>query len=346
MRMKLIIHAGWGKTGSTALQTYLSSNEKSLKEQGVFFSGLFFERCPFYQVDLPGFDMQAAPVRFASMIASSTFDTASYIVDQVAKLQAYCDARSYHTAIWSNEGIVAAVHQIGSALSRLPKSVDVEFVVYIRRQDHWLLSAYKQWGIRHKTYSGQVRSFDEWLQRFCGLADYNEVLSIWEKHIDSNRIRVRIYEKGQDVVCDFFGMFGIEQNVKSTREHPTPSSDELIFYKVVNSFYDEPHLPDEVESFLRRSRLDIARARDVKFTIDFPSPARLSEILSNFAASNAKLGRFSTGDYEVRFPDGQAINYENETLSLEAVVSAMLLSLIRAEHRIHLLESKLNDMEG
>src|SRR5437667_280063 len=67
--------------------------------------------------------------------------------------------------------------KVAPAFNAVADRVQLEIVAYLRRQDRWAVSAYKQWGIKHKTYEGPVQPFTKWFNpEEC---DYLTVLNRW-----------------------------------------------------------------------------------------------------------------------------------------------------------------------
>ena len=99
-----------------------------------------------------------------------------------------------------------------------------KIIIYLRRQDLWLQSAYPQWAIKDKQEDGPVLSFQEWYERFRqgrlrwwqpGDLDYYALLVSWAKVFGRNSLIIRVFEIGQlergDVVSDFFKHSGLPQ---------------------------------------------------------------------------------------------------------------------------------------
>lgn len=343
--MKLIIHAGWGKTGSSAIQKFLSSRNNDLEEEGILYSGLFFENCPFYEKEVKGFENMAAPVRFAAMVADSNYNLKAYLLEQIELLKRHCTDKGYHTVIWSNEGIALAVEQLAPLFSEICRTIDIEFVVYLRRQDDWFLSAYKQWGIKHKTYKGKPLNFVEWLKLYEKQADYNDVLSSWEKIISIDSIHVRVFDKCSDVVSDFCSLARLPiETSNDNRFYDSVSAEELALHKLYNVFFDEPHLPFDLELFIKRSHLQPNLADSATLDLGFPTKEELHSVYSKYIDQNIELTRFSKSGYSVEFHDDETKDINQPQVSYESILGCLLFTSIRSEQRIRQLEVMLEKL--
>ena len=86
--------------------------------------------------------------------------------------------------------------------SEVAHAYDTEVVIYLRRQDELLLSAWRQW------YAKIYSDFWGWLVTQVGLlGDWRSVLNQWENVVGRDSMRVRLYERrrliSEDVVRDF-----------------------------------------------------------------------------------------------------------------------------------------------
>src|SRR3546814_15994242 len=105
-----------------------------------------------------------------------------------------------HTLLWSNESFFDRNAQILEAFALLRDELDVTVVAYIRRHDSWARSAYMQWGLKHKTYTGRLKSFREWA--IGGAPKFAEKLQAFN-HLGVSKIILRNLDAVDDSVTDF-----------------------------------------------------------------------------------------------------------------------------------------------
>ena len=99
---------------------------------------------------------------------------------------------------------------------------ELEIVLYVRRQDDFLLSAWQQW------YCKQFDDFWSWLTRCVGvMGNWRLPLEDWEKVVPYENIHVRIYDRSQlinnDVVHDFCQYLNTNVPLKYSEAEVNPS---------------------------------------------------------------------------------------------------------------------------
>ena len=142
--MKLVVHVGAGKTGTSSIQSSLSQNSVLLKEQGFFYLGMYFE-------GLLGKEhfKDGPAVDFARDLKEREEYFEQFVLESITAAKHKLEKIGIHTAIWSNEGLFTAIAKTKALFARISEIVELEVVSYLRRQDSWYLSAYQQWGIKH-----------------------------------------------------------------------------------------------------------------------------------------------------------------------------------------------------
>lgn len=239
MPNKLIIHIGANKTGSSAIQRFLSMNSLALREEGIIIPDNDFQIAEQVQGDhVFGFqELLESPLEGRVQL-----EDAIEVVDG-----AYPEAS---TILLSAENLTA--NPVAPSLfENLINRYDTRVIIYIRRQDEYILSSWQQW------YSKIWTDFWAWVISVVGmLGNWRAYLENWETVIPRDRITVRIFERpkleGGDVIADFYSILGISRPL-STLAYPesavNPSfsdaimdlvkGNELIFRNVHdNDFYN------------------------------------------------------------------------------------------------------------
>lgn len=236
--IRLILHMGAGKTGSTSIQQTLKHAQETLKRNGFWYLGLMLENAheakySWQRETTTNFDFNRLGKEAGSKQLVSVL---------VPTLEA-ARAHGIHTLIWSNESFFDVNDAILDGLSHLQNElINVELVVYIRRHDSWARSAYLQWGIKHKTYKGGLRPFHEWVR--YALPKFSERLeAIAEKRVGS--LNIRNYDHNKDVVNDFIAVCGLEgAKLEHRRANDTPDAAELLLRALFNEQFSEAVLPN------------------------------------------------------------------------------------------------------
>ena len=206
--MKLIVHIGAGKTGSSSIQDTLAADNtaSALLEKGIFYTGLMMDKTP----KLEGCVWQfhgGSDIFFADKDrAQKTAQLQAILTREVASAQ----ETGIQTIIWSNEWMFGRHGSVVPALIGLLEAyqdLEIKVLCYVRRHDKWARSAYTQWGIKHKTYNGRIRSFHEWIKgrNFA----YAASIQPW---MDSfpGAVEIANYDAIPNVVEDFFARIDVD----------------------------------------------------------------------------------------------------------------------------------------
>lgn len=192
--MKLLIHFGVHRTGTTFIQSNLAQNQRALKENGFLY---------------PNIQHNASHVRLPTLLKSNTLtptDVIAEIEDQITP--------AIHTVILSSENF--CYPQCHEALKQISEGFELYAMVYLRRQDLWLESWYNQhvkW-----PWSGQFSgsSFADFLRRIDDFQwiDYRKLLNSVEQLVPRDRIHVKdLDEHGlQNSFEDFLQYCGIRSS--------------------------------------------------------------------------------------------------------------------------------------
>lgn len=204
MPEKLIVHIGANKTGSSAIQRFLSMNSLVLREEGVVVPNNDFhvsDKVQGYHVF--GFqELLQNPLEGRRRL--------EYAIDSVA---AACpEAR---TILLSAENL-AANPAAPSLFEDLIKEFDTRIVMYIRRQDEYILSSWQQWN------SKISKDFWAWAISEVGKrGNWHAYLKNWENVVTKDRISVRVFERSRlenaDVVEDFYNMLDLVRPMSTLR---------------------------------------------------------------------------------------------------------------------------------
>ncbi len=238
-KKKLTVHIGANKTGSSAIQRFLSMNSLALRAEGIIIPDNEFRVAD---------KIQGYHVFGFGELLKSPLEGRKRLEDAIDAVDvAYPRA----TAILLSAENLAANPAAPSLFENLVKRYDTKVIVYIRRQDEYILSSWQQW------YSKISADFWAWVSSVVGiLGNWRAYLENWETVIPRDKITVRIFERsrleGGDVIADFYSMLGISKPL-SALSYPegtvNPSfsdaimdlvkGNELIFRNVHdNDFYD------------------------------------------------------------------------------------------------------------
>lgn len=180
-KLKIYIHIGQPKTGSSSIQRYLSTHSTELlTNHGVW-----------YPISDQGtFSGPTSPEEVVGQL--------SQIIDSGPQ-----DGTPFQSIVLSHEGLLAQA-QWAKALHGLVNSLHLQpfILCYIRRQDIWLESAWKQWGAKHVAFP----TIQHYMRIALPNLNWMKQLLPWVESFGRECMVVRRFERreiGDDVVRDF-----------------------------------------------------------------------------------------------------------------------------------------------
>jgi hypothetical protein len=326
--MRIVLHIGVYKTGTTAVQSFLARHRSALAGRGVLYPESFTR-----------FDAHH-PLPWALGVGHRDKDSSVRPDEVVRAILQEADSARADTVILSSEEFLNL-----EAAERLPKlkrlfdGHEIEILIYLRRQDSLLLSTYGQhvrmYSIR---FSGTISDFLLKHSNFLIKYNYWQTLQRWAKVFGSDAMHIKLYDQARfpegNIVedfadtlgldldgCDVRKVSGINRNLSDLglevlRRLNAMPLDEATHHKLIR-FLDESPLQGQGEYQLlsRRNR---------------------QELMGQFDNSNARVARHWLGRddgvlFERREPSDGAEDlpgYErpNEDLVVNALVDCLARS--------------------
>jgi hypothetical protein len=286
--MKLFVHIGQGKTGSSAIQAFLNINRKKLADDfGILYP------------DFSGTDLSIGDLHNHGIFINKAKEDPNYCISEFKRCMAYCkekhiekiilSAENWHNPIWRE-----TLSQITEACQIRPK-----IILYLRRQDYWIESAWKQWGAKNEKF----RSIKEYAGNKS--LDWLGVIQLWLEHFEKSDFIIHTFEKemiGDDVVSDFLKIFQINDK-------------NLFLLPKENNFTSNPGFVPEVVEIMNQSKsifdhIHDNRLLDLLFeylpskyhkknpfaSYGFLSPKERIEILNQYEESNKRIAELFFND--------------------------------------------------
>jgi hypothetical protein len=264
---RLTLHIGIHRTGTTGLQRALAANRERLPALGKCY--------PFKETNHQDI---AWAIHRGKMTGK----------DLVKKLERYADKGHI---ILSGEDF--CIHRNLDWLAPLREVYDVDAIVYLRRQDHWLMSWYNQhikWPFSRRHSVMTPGEFLACLDEFYWL-DFEHMLGLWEQALGREKVTLRIIEKGQveDAIGDFLDHVGIDAKTlafdASAQNDSLPT--ETLEYVRRAGMYDIPG-PERVAiiGFLQ----EVAKSANCKARTLYTAAERQG-VLDRFEGSNRAAAR-------------------------------------------------------
>jgi hypothetical protein len=198
--MRLILHIGAGKCGSSAIQQYLTVNASALRQSGVL--------VPDKNMDTTGDVTGEQSWLFQEVMAAASPSSVNRA--RFAALQEQMAASDLHTAVLSAENLM---NEAAFAVACAPAAEifdQVQIVSYIRRQDDYLISAWCQWWFKVHA------SIGDYIKKSQQAAHWARIIRRWEDVFGTERINVKLFQQGSlinnDIVDDFVETTGISRD--------------------------------------------------------------------------------------------------------------------------------------
>jgi hypothetical protein len=199
--MKLTIHVGVGKTGTTSIQKFLSENYDILLKSKILYS-------PFLNDNSKGYLKTLGPEPVLHL------NNERLLLEKLSKLNKVLIEGEIEHFIWSNEAMYQAEYKFIKLIKKSLDYTSVNIVFYIRRQDSWFQSAFYQWGWKHKTYQGAyLINFEEFFEKFEDWGYYHKKIELWGSIFGFENINIQAFEKNQlatGLISNFCKLVGLE----------------------------------------------------------------------------------------------------------------------------------------
>jgi len=276
MEKTIYLHIGGRKTGTTAIQLFLSSNRAQLKKKGYLYPG--YPRQEHHDI--------TREILFHSLSKTS--------VSQVLKKYREEIRRSpCNNVILSAEGLEGLFQKVSLLEEFLLQDSAVRIIFYVRRQDERIESNYNQ-----MVKGAMIRTHETFSQYYGSgnlpLLDYYNVLLPWRDAFGKENILVRCYEKEQipnGIIRDFLTTVGLELDksfiIPQTWANPSLNWDLIEIIRLCNiQFKDDISFHRYLLNSLKNVKLNEGLKKQYLL-----SPHQRRDLIEKYAESNEKVAR-------------------------------------------------------
>jgi len=190
--MKLILHIGTHKTGSTALQRFLHINDEALKAHGCLYPTTYRNGKWHDQI----------------------FEDCKPNMIKVLKQE----FRGFETAVISYEGAYTAETHTIEQLKRLSDNIEIQ--VFFRNQVDWFNSSFNQQFKAHRQPIKNICTFDYRRAEIVRIFDLNFHLLRWERFFDRSQIKVIPYDTKSSPYDRLLASLGISMVARQKLNYP------------------------------------------------------------------------------------------------------------------------------
>ncbi len=199
---RLVLHIGMHKTGTTTLQWFFVLNRPWLRLLGIDYPKAF---------DANGRRMPKHNELFHAISHEKDFQRPHpFFGPSAARVEALADRlKPGRITLLSAEGFSGESPAFAAAFAPLRERADVRVICFLRRQDDWSQSFYKQMVMSREVREG--RPFAEFLKAESTRAhlDYRQLLGWWADAFGEQAIRVAIYPPDAGMLRTFLGAAGL-----------------------------------------------------------------------------------------------------------------------------------------
>lgn len=342
------LHIGLHKTGTTALQYFLAQNNSVLNQHGICFPDLgvhyaninFKRNGHFLIAPLLGTEGKHTEVWPGDYYESA--------LDDVQKL-----AKTYDKIILSDEAIWQRSGFRGDHFwSKIKedfnkRGLDVRIIAYVRRQDLWIQSYWKQ-----RVKVGSTRTFPAYVKRVRDAGfyplDYCAYMDMLSAVFGKESLIIRVYEKGQyqgpehTLHSDFLDIFGLTLSdgfvIRQEVYNTSLDGSSIELRRILNGIpevNDKDHvLKDSVAEILKANGFSVPPVRYSLF-----APGEQKAFLDYYSESNSRLAKEYLGredgvlfyDKLTELPEGT--EDERGLLRDTILLAGQAVSLLEHENR-------------
>lgn len=357
MKKKIYIHIGAHKTGTSAIQTFLSLNREMLKTKGFLYPGM--ERAHH--------SIAGEFRRFSlSQITNNPKSSTLTYFDEINK-------SNLDNIILSSEIFECLHSSVESLKAFIDDKFEVKIIFYVRRQDEKIESMYNS-SIKNPKIRSKI-SFPDFISgksdttqndSFClsqcceefGDLDYYSVLLPWERAFGKKNIIVRCYEKEQllnGIFQDFLEVMGIvfdeKFQIPNERINPSLNWDVIEMLRLCHIQSNEDI---RFHMFLLKN-LAVINRDDKEKNQRLLSPQQRCDIIIKYEESNAKVAREYLGRDDGRLfytplprPDDLWEQYEGLTLEkvVQILTQMMFNQDIKFQREIRAIRKQESEMKN
>ncbi|MCB1385676.1 MAG: hypothetical protein KDJ80_07015 [Nitratireductor sp.] len=257
---RIILHVGTEKTGTTSIQKYFWDNREKYRERGLCYPECLGTQNHVGLVTCARGFAENDSIRILQEIYSrSTHER----YKRRARLQFRREIENFDTIVLSNEHLSARLRK-PEEFKRLKSFLDVEandvkVVLYVRRQDEFLISSYTAHILAGSTAPFSIPGVDRGHMRY----NYRLLLDRWAEAFGIGNLTVRKYQKASfpdgSVVKDFCKTVGIDSLGQQAdyNENTSLDANKLEFLRRLNKFL--PLISEGRRGFDRTKLLSLIR---------------------------------------------------------------------------------------
>lgn len=289
---ELLLHIGMPKTGTTAIQHFLSQNVEQLRAEGIVYDGYRgADKCHDF---LAHWVHKGQWQKVEAFLDGLKVDDAKTVILSCGRLFAFSSRIATRTrdmamvdGHWAIEK--KAIYHFLDILQK--RFTNIRIAAFLRRQDLALESAFNQ-AIKNGSWQGE--GIMEFLDYAGCRFDYARILGMWSDRLGIENLHIGVYERdkfmNRDIRYEFLKLldttdakFVFESNSKHSENLRLPR--EILEYKAILNRIEKPI---SREYIYRRALREIAQemALDTTRWQNFLTAEQRKHLLLGFSESN------------------------------------------------------------
>ncbi len=289
---ELYIHIGQPKTGTSAIQAFLTINRNELRSRGLYYPALEAEQAIRDKNSALGGNAIYGLQLFRCLASDMSRIQMDYI-DRIKNM-----FEKDERILLSDEGLwedSPIIYENIKTLLRSESDIDIKIIVYLRRQDERLESEWNQ-AVQTQAYTGTCIEFAE----NKDLWDYYSKLKIIEEVVGKENMVIKLYESEKfsaedSIFKDFLSIFEIknmeEFKMPEYQVNPSLSKNIVEIKRILNFVPSVMLLDDEMRKVLNEKTVFV---RNTESIVKAPAILNYNErkrILNKCREGNEKIGQ-------------------------------------------------------
>lgn len=343
---KMILHVGTHKTGTTSLQRFLSENRAALKAQGM----CYFDPPEKYAtaiVERNGHFLlrHAKDTLKADQATKRALRATKHNILAFKKAVGECDTIVLSDeALFYQQAIRPDTMPLIQELLRDCGITDVRIIVYLRRQDEFATSLWKQ---RVKNSMKLTASIHEYVKspRVVQALDYQRILSEFAELFGKDNVCVRVYKRdmleNRDIRYDFCAQVGIDVGEGFVYSDDSNASLSNNYAEILRQANHAPAYQD-ADTFLHGPAERLSVIGDAS-SMPLLTPEERTGLLEQYAEGNAWVAREFLGREDGVLFEGSdhfPAAWQSDLTPLEQDIIRLFAEVLAEEHEARVRDEK------
>ena len=328
---KLIIHIGTGKTGISSIRRSALDSALNLSKHNIFYLGKFFEYSPDPTAKISDCFREGAHhlrdqwrISIEKAFHQSLDDVFSGLPDD-------------SVGFVLNESLHHLHSPFASSLKQFEErsQIQIKIKAYARNHGDYSVSAYKQWGLKHKTNTGPTLSYTAWCQKFeKHFICYGQQLKEW-KEVFQDNMMIYNYDFIENIAIHFQNILRSESDNQlvalektTVRSNKTPGMDRLVLHALANHGVHQQSLPVNLDKLLNKHPLPSPNLDNLELMSLIPTTQDIQALSSSAAAQEdqAIVNTLLKSGNELPLSDSSLLLTDAQTPQTEHTLSNKALS--------------------